>query len=278
MMGMGTLFLEVVDSGVNFTGLGRWCWIHLGSGSKKTHIVMAYQQSNSGRSAGTTIKDQHSRYFPALGDARSPRTIFFEQLVTQLISSKTIDNDIVLLGNFNENVFTGQLAHRLAQDDLNFTEICRRHTGTPIPPTFWTCSAPIIGIFATSGIKCVNVFILPHLGGVGDHCCFIIDLSSESVIGSSFPNIVRCSARKLHCNSKWTTMVYNQELTRLCDEHNMFYCMDVIFRLTSHLTEEDFLLLMNAWDNVFKEYMLQSENNCSKFIMGHIEWSPVIGI
>jgi hypothetical protein len=54
--------------------------------------------------------------------------------------------------------------------------------------------------------------------------------------------------------------------------------MDVIFRLISHLTEEDFLLLMDAWDNEFKEYMLQSENHCSKFMMGHIEWSPVIGI
>ncbi len=38
---------------------------------------MVYQPSNSGRSAGITIKDQHSRYFCALGEARSPRTIFF---------------------------------------------------------------------------------------------------------------------------------------------------------------------------------------------------------
>ncbi len=107
MMAMGTLSPEVVGSGVNFTGLGRWCWIHLGSGSKKTCIVMSYRSSNSSRSAGTTVKDQHSRYFCALRDARSPHTIFFEQLVTQLISWKTIDNHIVLLGNFNEKVNNG---------------------------------------------------------------------------------------------------------------------------------------------------------------------------
>jgi hypothetical protein len=221
MMAMGTLSPKVVNSGVDFTGLGRWCWIRLGSGSKKTLIVMAYQPSNSGRSARTTIKDQHSRYFCALGDTRSPCTIFFEQLVTQLISWKTIDNDIALLGDFNENVYTGRLARRLAQDNLNYTEICRCHTGIPIPPTFWTGSAPIDGIFATSGIECVNVLILPHLGGVGDHRCFIISLSSESVIGSLFPNLVQCSARKLRCNSKWMIMVYNAELTGLCNEHNM---------------------------------------------------------
>jgi hypothetical protein len=189
MMALGTLSPEVINSGIDSTGLGRWCWIHLGSDTKKTRIVMAYQPSNLGRS-GTTIKDQHSRYFQALGDARSERTIFFEQLMSQLISWKAINNDIVLLGNFNKKMYTGCLARRLGQDDLNLTEICRRHTGIPIPPIFWTGSAPIDGIFATSGIECVNVFILPHLGGVGDHRCFIIDLSSESVIGSTFPNIV----------------------------------------------------------------------------------------
>jgi hypothetical protein len=73
-------------------------------------------------------------------------------------------------------------------------------------------------------------------------------------------------------------MVYNAELTCLCDKHNMFHGMDMIFRLTTHLTEEDFLLLMDAWDNEFKEYMLHSENHCSKFMMGHFEWSPAIGI
>ncbi len=148
---------------------------------------MAYQPSNSGRSAGNTVKDQHSRYFRALGDAKSPCTIFFKQLVSQLISWKAINKNIVLLGNFNENVYTGRFARRLAQDDLNLTEICRRHTGIPIPPTFQTGSAPINGIFATSGIECVIIFILPHLSGVRDHHCFIIDLSSELVIGSTFP-------------------------------------------------------------------------------------------
>jgi hypothetical protein len=73
-------------------------------------------------------------------------------------------------------------------------------------------------------------------------------------------------------------MVYNAELTCLCNEHDMFHCMDVIFRLTTHLTEEDFLQLMDTWDKEFKEYMLHSENHCSKFMMGHIEWNPVIGI
>ncbi len=76
MMALGMISPEVVDSGVDSTGLGRWCWIQLGLGTKKTRIVMAYQPSNSGWSAGTTVKDQQSRYFCTLGNARSPQTNF----------------------------------------------------------------------------------------------------------------------------------------------------------------------------------------------------------
>jgi hypothetical protein len=86
---------------------------------------MAYQPSNSGlSSARTTVKDQHSRYFCALGNARSPHAIFFEQLVSQLIIWKSVDNDIVLMGDFNKNVYTGSLARWLSLDNLNHTELC----------------------------------------------------------------------------------------------------------------------------------------------------------
>jgi hypothetical protein len=71
---------------------------------------------------------------------------------------------------------------------------------------------------------------------------------------------------------------YNTELTCLCNEHNMFSCIDVFFQLTLHLTSNDFLMLMNAWDIKFKEYMLHSKGHISRYMMGHIEWSPAIGI
>ncbi len=150
-------------------------------------------------------------------------------MITQLIQWKAIDNGIILLGNLNKNVYTGRIARRLAKDDLNFTEVCQRHTSRPIPPTFRTGSVPIDGIFATVGIECINIFILPHYGGVGDHRCFILNLSSESLIETLFPNIVRCAARKLHCSSKQMISAYNAELTKTCDDRNMFQRMDTIY-------------------------------------------------
>ena len=109
IMALGTLSPQVIGSGVDTTGLGHWCWVHLGIGAKTTRVVMAYQPSNSGRSAGTTVKDQQSRYCCALGDTRSPRSIFFEHLVDNIKQWKSINNDIVLMGSFNKIIYTGRL-------------------------------------------------------------------------------------------------------------------------------------------------------------------------
>ncbi len=109
--------------------------MRVGSGDKKTCIVMEYQPSGSSNpnSAGMTVREQHERYFEARDDLRSARAIFFEQLIAQLVVWKTTDADIILLGDFNENVYTGRIAKRLAQTDLNFSEQCLGCTGTHIP-------------------------------------------------------------------------------------------------------------------------------------------------
>ncbi len=85
---------------------------------------MAYQPSgsSSSNSAGTTVREQHERYFEARGNLRSAKAIFFEQLIAQLVVWKGTDEDIILLGDFNENVYTGRIAKRLEQADLNFSK------------------------------------------------------------------------------------------------------------------------------------------------------------
>jgi len=67
MMAMGWFSADVVETGVDHYGLERWCWMRVGSGDKKTRIVMAYQPSgsSSSHSAGTTVRVQHKRYFEA---------------------------------------------------------------------------------------------------------------------------------------------------------------------------------------------------------------------
>jgi hypothetical protein len=86
--------------------------------------------------------------------------MFFEQLIAQLVVWKTMGLDIILLGDFNENMYTGQIAKRLVQVDLNFSEQCLGCTCMHITPTFRDGVMPIDAVYATVGTKCVNVHIL----------------------------------------------------------------------------------------------------------------------
>jgi hypothetical protein len=120
MMAMGRLSAEVIKTGVDPYGLGRWCWLRVGTGDKQTRMVMAYQPSGSKstNSIGTTVPEQHKQYFEALGNLQPAHTIFYEQLITQLIIWKHTDLDIILLGDFNEIFYSGQIAQCLALPDL----------------------------------------------------------------------------------------------------------------------------------------------------------------
>jgi hypothetical protein len=143
-------------------------------------------------------------------------------LIAQLIVWKHTDSNIILLGDFNENVYSGCIAKCLSLPDLMLTKQCLQCTGMHIPSTFRDDTAPIDAIFATLVIECINAYILPHKGGVGDHRCFILDFTSSSVIGTKFPNIVRCSPRKLHCKSTRLVQSNNAELDMLCNRHRMY--------------------------------------------------------
>jgi hypothetical protein len=116
---------------------------------------MAYQPSGSKstNSAGTTVREQHEWYFEACGNLRSPCTIFFEQLIAQLIVWKHTDSDIVLLGDFNENVYSGRFSKCLSQQDFMLSKQCLQCTGIHIPPTFRDGTIPIDAIFATARIE-----------------------------------------------------------------------------------------------------------------------------
>jgi hypothetical protein len=116
MMAMGRFTAKAVETGVDPYSLERWCWMKVGSREKKTWIAMIYQPSGTSttNSAGTTVREQQEKYFEARGDIMPAQIIFFDQLIAQLVVWKATNSDIILLGDFNKNVYTGCIAKRLA--------------------------------------------------------------------------------------------------------------------------------------------------------------------
>jgi hypothetical protein len=149
--------------------------------------------------------------------------------------------------------------------------------GNTHTPTFRDGTVPIDAIFATSGIECINAYILPHKGGVGNHRCFILNFTSSSVIGTKLPNIVYYSARKLHCKLTCLVHAYNAELDMLCNRHKMYQRIYFIYSNLDSFLDEDFMFMMNNWEKELVQFKLHSKLNCTKFKSCHIEWSPEVG-
>ena len=59
------------------------------------------------------VWDQQSRVWEKKGDLRSPSIFLFEQIISQLLLWKAAGEEIILMGDFNENVYTGMYAKRL---------------------------------------------------------------------------------------------------------------------------------------------------------------------
>jgi hypothetical protein len=76
---------------------------------------MTYQPSGSKstNSARTIVREQYKWYFEVRGNLQPACTIFYEPLIGQLIIWKYTDLDIILLGDFNENIYSEQMQNAL---------------------------------------------------------------------------------------------------------------------------------------------------------------------
>ena len=129
-------------------------------------------------------------------------------------------------------------------------------------------------VYATQGVVSINATILQKYGGVGDHHCFIVDFTSESVLGGVFPRIVAPSKRKLHCDCKRIQNNYNLVLNDLTNRHQPFKKLNDLDAITKMVTKVELQLYMNRWDNELTENMNASEKKCHKFKQDQVEYSP----
>ncbi len=131
-------FASIVTlTGANTTGLSRWSWIYVGGGGKSTRLIVAYQPCSpkNRRMMGETVWDQHLCYFESRGESQDPRSMFHHNLISLLWQWKGDGDEIMLLGDFNKNVYLGPIACSLSLEELRMGEICQLTTGEMLPAT-----------------------------------------------------------------------------------------------------------------------------------------------
>jgi hypothetical protein len=138
--------------------------------------------------------------------------MFAADLLSLLRRWKDAGDEIVLMCDLNENVYSGPIVSSLLSDDLRMSEVCLKTTGVVLLPMHLRGSVPIDGVFTTSGFDCLAVTLLPSRTGVGDHRVFLLDFTSSSILGDVLPKVILASRRLLNCVSDKIHCGYNRVL------------------------------------------------------------------
>jgi hypothetical protein len=186
------------------------------------HYCIPTLQPKRRTTRGETMWDQHTQYFDVRGEVRDPRTMSKLDLLSLLRHWKASGDEMLLISDFNENIYSGALATALASDNLCMSELCYRTTVTPLPPTQNRGSVPIDAIYGTAGLVCSDVALLPDRMGVGDHRVFIMDIELDSILGDVFPHVLPATRRLLNCALDRIKNNYIQVLNQLSNRHLIF--------------------------------------------------------
>lgn len=274
---LGRLNQFVQRTGSDPHGLGRWCWIQVGSGSTSTYIVTAYMPVSCSNDAKLeTVYNQHRRYFRSLGDNRCPRTIFVDHLGEQIALWKAAGEQVLLFTDANSDVYEGILAQRLARDDIRMVEQCHQILGHKSPPSHIRGQLPISGIFATSGIVCKNVLQSAHGFGIGDHRTFVLDVDLASLIGEDFPSLIRLPGRNLQASKRRISKAYNRRLRKSIIRHKLIEKYDHLRDSHLGLSEHEKQVAVDKLDAIKSELMKGAEKSCRKRMVGRLANSPMV--
>jgi len=88
----------------------------------------------------------------------------------------------------NNDIYKKSIGKTLINErGLGMVEVVGSFTGEKLGTTFFRGSKPIDGIWATPDVVITGACVMPAGYGMGDHCLFVIDFLTSSLIGTAPP-------------------------------------------------------------------------------------------
>jgi hypothetical protein len=223
---------QVVSSGQDGTGLGRWAWTqYQGKDGNSLRVVTAYRCNRPSAYAGS-VYHQQKAYFEEHDDDRNPREAFWEDLSREIQpwmeatptleleemgsrqQQRTGRDHVVVAMDMNEDVRDHNAVRHLRK--LGLKEIITHRHGPSAPHTCNRGSTPISGIFVSAGLldsKC------GYLSVAHDHRRLWLDLDTERIFGAEADISPRFKPKRLQTNDRRSRDKYLKDLSQLlCDE------------------------------------------------------------
>ena len=225
--------------------------------------------------------EQHCRYFQPKGILDDPRLIFDRDLLAALRQWRADQVDVVLGGDFNDDIYRSPFAKALAGDDINMIEQYLTLFGEEAPHLHVSgMKKPLMGVFASPGVRVSTVFMSKHHlpMGVGDHRFHVYNFEMTSILGTETPTVTRVPGHLLQYRNYRVRANYTKLLMQITSRHRMYAKACKLQKDRLEMTTAEFQLAYNQFDRQLTELMLGAEKCCHKKRICHLEWSPIIGL
>ena len=179
-----------------------------------TQVICGFSMcSNKKKGLGTVYQQHQWHLINKLNVLTCPREWFRKDLLRQIKQWQAAGKGLVLCLDANENIYRAELGWQLMDlHGLGMMEVVGEFTGKQLGAPFFRGSEPINAIWATSDLEVAHPCVMPVGYGVGDHCLFVVDFSTASMISTCPPKIVRPALRRLNTKIPGCALRYNWAL------------------------------------------------------------------
>jgi hypothetical protein len=145
-------------------------------------------------------------------------------------------------------------------------------SGKKLTATHFRGSKPIDAVWASKDLDVVGAAAMPIGYGAGDHRMFVIDITTDSLVGFNPQPIKHPKARRLNSRIPRAKHAYNNRYKKLLSKHRLSEKLAEAHK--AGLSEERMKEMMDKIDSISKECMIDSEKKCRKLRNGKIPFSP----
>jgi hypothetical protein len=270
---VGPVCSRIIEQGNDPRSLGRWSWIKLRGAKNMSLVVITVYRPVYATGALSTYQQQKTKL---LQDdiTECPRAVLLQDLGTQLKDLIKDNNQIIVCGDFNENV-QGTKIKQFFQT-YNMHELILFQHGTTAPNTYTEGTLPIDGIFGTKGIDTISSGYSSFGWGMySDHRLLWIDIDMATTLGTKTTPMWKPQARRLKCNDPLIVKRFNKKRKQHMAKHNFYQIQnDIQSMIDLGNPSECWSEKVNLLDELRVKGILLADKKCRRLKMGNVPWSP----
>ena len=261
---------RAVQSGYDYSGLGRWSYIRFkGKRSNVSRVITAYCPCRS-KTGIHTVYSQQLRVLK-----RDPIQAFWDDLERQVKEWQLAGETILLSGDWN--VDSQDRAFCAWKKRLGLIDPIETRHGTDSPGTFNKGNRRLDSFLVSAYLQYDKCGFLPFGMLSGDHRGIYLDVKMNSFIGYRAPPVPSHKARRLQLQDPRILARYQEVLDSILEKEQIYR---QVLQLESTIQRTGFTPSVERQyekiASIHDKAMATAERKCRKLRMGGREWSPIL--